>query len=191
MVSEPIQFVMSSLYEQIILTENLQSAWQTVKAKGSAGGIDKVSIDMFDQQAGTYLDLLQQQLTDNTYIPEPYKTFFIPKNDSEFRKLGLPCVKDKIIQTAARHLIEPIFERDFLNVSYAYRAAKGPVKAINRVQNRILAEHRDWVLLADIDNYFDTINPKRHARYAFARLYPNSSVQRIILLQNSTKTRLT
>lgn len=155
-----IPFSMNSLFEQIILPENLQTAWQTVKTKGSAGGIDKVSIEMFDQKAGEYLQILHQQLTDNYYIPEPYKTLFIPKNDNEFRKLGLPCVKDKIIQTATKHIIEPLFEKEFLNISYAYRAEKGPVKAINRIQNRILAEHRNWVLLADIDNYFDTINPE-------------------------------
>lgn len=134
-------------------------AWQAVKAKGRAGGIDRVSIEMFDLQSENYLNALLAGLKEGSYTPEPYKTFYIPKNENEFRKLGLPSIKDKIVQVAARNIIEPLFERQFLNVSYGYRQGKGSVNAINRVYNRIVTEQREWVTLADIDNFFDTINP--------------------------------
>jgi len=99
-------------------------------------------------------------LLEEAYVPEPYKFFKIPKDDHEFRKLGLPCVKDKIVQSAARSIIEPLFEQQFLNFSYGYRPGKGPVKAIRRVQNRIQAEKYEWITIADIDNFFDTVQPE-------------------------------
>jgi len=159
MVLVLIQSIMNDLFEQIIKPDNLDTAWQIVKTKGRAGGIDKITVQMFDQQAANHLGLLYQQLVENTYTPEPYKTFFIPKNEDEFRKLGLPCVKDKIVQSATKIVIEPIFERMFTDVSYGYRKGKGPVRAINRVRFRINAEKNNWVTLADIDNFFDTIHP--------------------------------
>jgi len=151
---------MSSLFEQVITSDNLYSAWQLVKAKGSAGGIDNVNIDMFNIHAAQHLELLQKQLLTEKYIPEPYKSFSIPKDENEFRKLGLPTIKDKIVQSATRTIIEPLFEQQFLNISYGYRSGKGAVKAIHRVQHRMLGEHFEWITLADIDNFFDTIKPE-------------------------------
>lgn len=151
---------MSALFDQIASFEQLFKAWQNVKAKGSSGGVDQVSIEMFDGNSNEYLEGLRKQLIEETYIPEPYKSFNIPKDGNEFRKLGLPTVKDKIVQTATRYSIEPLFEEQFLNVSYAYRPEKGAVKAIRRVQHRLLGEHLEWVTIADIDNFFDTIQPE-------------------------------
>lgn len=151
---------MGQLFEKLVSAENLYNAWQHVKAKGSAGGVDKMTIEMFDACAGEHIQQLQKEVADETYIPEPYQTFSIPKDDNEFRKLGLPTVRDKIVQNATRNIIEPIFEKQFLNVSYGYRPGKGAVKAIHRVQHRISGENYEWVTLADIDNFFDTINPE-------------------------------
>jgi group II intron reverse transcriptase/maturase/CRISPR-associated endonuclease Cas1 len=160
MVGDAIPWNMNDLFDRLTDRLNLQAAWQAVKTKGRAGGIDHVTIEKFDQQSETYINKLIEQLKEGSYTPEPYKTFYIPKNENEFRKLGLPSIKDKIVQVAAKNIIEPLFEHQFLNVSYGYRPGKGPVKAINRVRNRIVAEQREWVTLADIDNFFDTINPE-------------------------------
>lgn len=151
---------MKDLYDILANKSNLQQAWMLVKAKGSAGGIDGVSIQQFDLHTEKYIELLQHELKAGVYVPEPYKSFSIPKNDKEFRKLGLPTIKDKIVQTAAKLVIEPIFDKKFLNVSYGYRPGRGPLKAISRIKHRIAAEKRHWVTLADIDNYFDTIKPE-------------------------------
>lgn len=150
---------MSTLFEQLATCNNLFDAWQKVKAKGSAGGIDNVSIDLFDGDASAYIEALRHQLLEDAYVPEPYKFFKIPKDEHEFRKLGLPCIKDKIVQSATRTIIEPLFEQQFLNFSYGYRPGKGPVKAIRRVQNRVQAEHYEWITIADIDNFFDSVQP--------------------------------
>lgn len=103
-------------------------------------------------------NLLTEQLSSYRYIPEPYQEIRIPKNDKEFRSLSLPTIKDKIVQQAVKDLIEPIFEKEFLDVSYAYRKNKGPARAIGRVCHLIDNEKRDWLTICDIDNYFDTIH---------------------------------
>lgn len=151
---------MSTLFERVAAYNNLFDAWQKVKTKGSAGGIDNVSITLFDGDASAHIEHLKEQLLCDKYVPEPYKYFKIPKDENEFRELGLPCVKDKIVQSAARQIIEPFFEKQFLNFSYGYRPGKGPVKAIRRVQDRILSEHYEWITIADIDNFFDTVQPE-------------------------------
>jgi len=151
---------MSDLFEQIISPDNLGRAWQNVKAKGSAGGIDQVSIEMFDHNSAKLLEELKYLLESETYVPEPYKSFSIKKDENESRQLGLPAVKDKIVQSATRYVIEPLFEKQFLNVSYGYRPGKGAVKAIRRVHHHLTGDKLEWVTLADIDNFFDTIKPE-------------------------------
>ncbi|MEW6418846.1 MAG: CRISPR-associated endonuclease Cas1 [Nitrospirota bacterium] len=145
------------LYKEICRIENLLSAWAKVKEKGSAGGIDRVTVESFEADSEKNLRDLSEALSAYRYIPEPYKEVRIPKDDNEFRTLGLPAVKDKIVQQAAKDIIEPILDREFLDVSYAYRTNKGPAKAIGRVIHLITNEQREWVTLCDIDKYFDTI----------------------------------
>lgn len=82
----------------------------------------------------------------------------IPKDGNEFRSLSLPTIKDKIVQQAVKDLLAPLIEAEFLDVSYAYRENKGPLKAINRVHHLLANEKREWVTICDIDSYFDTIN---------------------------------
>ena len=149
---------MDSLYDKICQVENLLSAWAKVKEKGSAGGIDKVTIETFEVDLDRNLRELSEQLSTYHYIPEPYQEIKIPKDDNEFRSLSLPAIKDKIVQQAVKDLIEPILEKEFLDVSYAYRANKGPARAIARVTHLIVNEKREWVTICDIDSYFDTID---------------------------------
>ncbi len=145
------------LYSQITRTENLLSAWNKVKTKGSTGGIDNISIEIFEKDLEANIKELSNLLSSYRYIPEPYKEIRIPKDEAEFRSLSLPTIRDKIVQEATKDVIEPILEREFLNVSYAYRADKGPAKAISRVSHLIINEKRQWVTLCDIDSYFDSI----------------------------------
>ncbi len=146
------------LYKEVYRTENLLSAWLKIKEKGSAGGIDKVTIESFEAVLDRNIKELAEQLSSYHYIPEPYQEIKIPKDDKEFRSLSLSTIKDKIVQQAVKDLIEPILDREFLDVSYAYRQLKGPAKAIGRVAHLISNEKREWVTLCDIDNYFDTIH---------------------------------
>lgn len=146
------------LYKKICTIELLMSAWTKVKEKGSAGGIDRVSIKSFEAGLDHNINELSETLSSYNYIPEPYKEIKIPKDDNEFRSLSLPCIKDKIVQQAVKDIIEPVLEKGFLDVSYAYRLNKGAIKAINRVSHMIIHEKREWVTLCDIDRYFDNID---------------------------------
>jgi group II intron reverse transcriptase/maturase/CRISPR-associated endonuclease Cas1 len=146
------------LYKEVCKVENLLSAWTKIKEKGSAGGIDKVTIETFEVDLNKNLKELSEQLSSYHYIPEPYHEIKIPKDDNEFRSLSLPTIKDKIVQQAVKDIIEPILDKEFLDVSYAYRQNKGPTKAIGRVSHLIDKEKREWVTICDINNYFDTIH---------------------------------
>ncbi len=151
---------MGNLYKSICAVDSLYNAWQQVKRKGSAGGIDGRDIKSFEQKADRYLTDLKNELERGTYTPEPYYSISIPKSvgSSEKRKLGLPTIRDKVAQQAVRNAIEPLFERIFLDVSYGYRPSKGAARAIRRVRHMIGAEKRKWVTICDIDRFFDTIN---------------------------------
>ncbi len=146
------------LYIQLCNQQNLINAWEKIKTKGSACGIDKVTIEIFEKDLDKNLKVLLEQLNYYRYIPEPYHEIKIPKDENEFRSLSLPTIKDKIVQQAVKDIIEPIICKDFLDCSYAYREDKGPVKAINRVMHLINNEKREWVTLCDIDKYFDNID---------------------------------
>jgi group II intron reverse transcriptase/maturase/CRISPR-associated endonuclease Cas1 len=149
---------MGELYKELCKIENLLSSWAKIKEKGSAGGIDRVTIQTFEADLDNNLKDLSEQLSSYHYIPEPYQEIKIPKDDdNEFRTLSLPTIKDKIVQQTVKDIIEPILDREFLDVSYAYRANKGPAKAISRVIHLITNEQREWVTLCDIDKYFDII----------------------------------
>ncbi len=142
------------------LTQNnaLFNAWKMVKKKGSTGGIDRISIQDFEANEAEFLDKITQQIKDKTYSPEPYLKIAIPKNETEKRELGMLTIQDKIIQTAIKSIIEPVFEKSFLNNSYGYREGKGAVKAIHRLQHEQNNSGASWSLSMDIDGFFDNID---------------------------------
>ena len=136
----------------------LVQAWNEVKAKGASGGIDRISIKDFKQQEEKNLIRLALQLKNKTYLPQPYLQVKIPKGRNEKRTLGLATVRDKIVQTAIKNLIEHRFEKQFYKSSYAYRPGLGPRKAINKIRHCIQAEKLTIIAKCDIDNYFDTLD---------------------------------
>lgn len=147
-----------SLFEQACSLDNLLGSWLKIKEKGSIGGADKVTLGQFEANLDKNLADLSQQLQAGRYIPEPYQELSIPKKDGQVRVLGLPAVRDKIAQEAVRSLIEPILDRTFLPSSYGYRLRKGPVMAIHWVRHLIQDKGCKWVVLCDIDSYFDRID---------------------------------
>lgn len=146
------------IWQKICSFDNLYNSWLEVKRKGKSGGIDNVTIQDFETFLHKNLQSLQTDLSQNKYIPEPYKQIAIPKSNDEKRIIGISAVKDKIIQHAVKFAIEPLFEADFLNCSYAYRKNKSARKAINAVTTYVIEQKRRWVLTCDIDNFFDNIN---------------------------------
>ena len=145
-----------SLYDKVYRPEVLKAAWQRVKRNKGAAGIDRMSIERFDAQAGNYLDELHHTLKMGQYRPQPVKRLEIPKGGGKTRPLGIPTVKDRVVQAALKSVIEPIFERHFLDTSYGFRPGRGCKDALRDV-NQGLKEGYCWVVDADIQGYFDNI----------------------------------
>lgn len=170
-----------SLYARLCEDNTLYEAWKIVKGKNAAGGIDGITLSVFEDDLATYLAELSGELRAGTWAPEPYLGIGIPKKKNEVRKLGLLSVKDKIVQCAIKMLVEPLFENLFVDNSYAYRPNKGHAKAVRRSLNECMKGKNRWALRLDIDNYFDSIN---HHLLA-ARLHtliPDEEIVRLIML---------
>ena len=138
----------------------LHLAWNTVKAKGSAGGIDGMTIIEFEHDKRKEIPKLAEELKAGTWKPQPYMEIEVAKtkNPDEIRKLGMTAIRDKIVQHAIKSIIEPRYEKIFLGNSYGYRPGKGATKAIRRVLAECYKPQYKFVLRLDIDNFFDTID---------------------------------
>jgi RNA-directed DNA polymerase len=145
------------LIDKVWSEKNLQSALEQVLYNGGSAGVDGRSAAAVGRQSEEEIAILHRQLRAENYKPTPVKRVWIPKQGSpEKRPLGVPTVRDRIVQTALRNVIEPIFERDFAPQSYGFRPGRGCKDALRRVE-QLLKEEKVWVVDADIKGYFDTI----------------------------------
>src|SRR5438552_63785 len=149
-----------SLLDKVIRPATLESAWRQVARNNGAAGVDGQSIERFAAQAERYLQELQVSLKDASYRPDPVKRVEIPKGDGRTRPLGIPTVKDRIVQTALKMVIEPIFETQFRPGSYGFRPGRSCKDALREV-DRLLKEGFAWVVDADLQSYFDGIPHNR------------------------------
>jgi group II intron reverse transcriptase/maturase/CRISPR-associated endonuclease Cas1 len=147
-------------FENIFSYANLLTAWDNIKQKNKAGGIDNISISAFQNEISLNINNLQKELLENNYIPEPYKRIFIEKNETELRPIGLLTIRDKLVQQCILNYYRFKIEKQFTDTSYAYRINKSHTKAINRIQDFINRGCR-WVCPIDIDNFFDNINRQK------------------------------
>lgn len=146
-----------ALADKTYAPANLQSAFEKVWRNGGSAGVDEQTVTHFGRQAEEELQRLHQQLRDGTYRPQPVRRAWIPKPGSkEKRPLGIPAVRDRIVQGALRHVLEPILETDFAEHSYGFRPGRGAKDALRRVDTLLKAGHV-WVVDADLKSYFDTI----------------------------------
>ena len=146
-----------SLIDKVYKMPNLQSAFAQVKANAGAAGVDHQTIEMFEQQADANLANLCEGLQEGRYRPAAVKRVMIPKLGSrEMRPLGIPTVRDRVVQTALRNVLEPIFERTFAAQSYGFRPGRGAKDALRRV-DQMLNAGMSWVVDADLRSFFDTI----------------------------------
>ena len=114
------------LIDKVWSEKNLQSALEKVVANGGSAGVDGRSVEVVEKQSQEEIAILHRQLREEIYEPAPVKRVWIPKLGSpEKRPLGVPTVRDRIVQTALRNVIEPIFERDFAPQSYGFRPGRG------------------------------------------------------------------
>ncbi len=146
-----------SLIDKVYRLPNLLTAFAKVKANGGAAGCDHQTIAMYEADLEANLQDLSEQLRSGTYRPQKIRRVYIPKPGSrERRPLGIPTVRDRIVQTALRNVMEPIFERDFAEHSYGFRPNRGCKDALRRVDDLLKAGYTN-VVDADLKSYFDTI----------------------------------
>jgi RNA-directed DNA polymerase len=150
-----------SLIDKVYKPKNLGSSWSKVAANQGSAGVDHKTVKMYERHVEANLEQLSRSLKDGTYRPKAIRRCPIPKPGStEMRPLGIPTVGDRVAQGALRHVIEPIFERDFHEHSYGFRPGKGCKDALRRVQELLDRGHR-YGVDADLKGYFDSIPHQR------------------------------
>ena len=146
-----------SLIDKVFKPANLLSAFNRVKKNQGTAGIDHVSINDFEKKLEENLERLQTGLEENKYTPQAIKRVEIPKpGTKETRPLGIPTIRDRVVQAAVLNVIEPIFEIDFAEHSYGFRPKRGAKDALRRV-DKLLKEDYTIVVDADLKGYFDSI----------------------------------
>jgi RNA-directed DNA polymerase len=146
-----------SLIDKVWDEQNLRAAFRRVKANKGAAGVDHISIEDFEKKLDENVRLVSRQLSEGTYQPQPIARRYIPKPGSrEQRPLGIPTVRDRMVEGAVRHVIEPIFEKEFLPCSYGFRPQRGCKDALREVVERLKAGDV-YVLEVDFRKYFDSI----------------------------------
>lgn len=144
-----------SLIDKVYRIETLALGWAQVEKNAGAAGVDRMSVERFAQGRQHYLAELAQALRDGSYRPLPVRRVYIPKGKQQ-RPLGIPAVKDRVVQAALKLVIEPIFEHEFEPRSYGFRQGLGCKDALREVDRHLKAGYF-WVVDADLQSYFDTI----------------------------------
>jgi len=150
-----------SLMDKVYAPATLEAAFIKVAANAGAAGVDHVTIEQFVDDLDVNLERLSEGLRHASYRPQAIRRHYIPKpGSSEKRPLGIPTVRDRVVQAAVRTVLEPIFERDFAAQSYGFRPQRGCKDALRRV-NELLAAGYTNIVDADLKSYFDSIPKDR------------------------------
>jgi RNA-directed DNA polymerase len=146
-----------SLIDKVHPERTLRAAFSQVAENEGAAGVDHVTISMFESHRDEELKRLSDQLRTGTYCPQAIRRHYIPKpGTQEKRPLGIPTIRDRVVQTALRMVIEPIFEHEFAEHSYGFRPKRGCKDALRRV-DELLKSGYNYIVDADLKSYFDTI----------------------------------
>ena len=150
-----------ALYDRIYRDDILEEAWERVRANRGAAGVDQITIAAVEAYGvERMLKDLQSRLRAGTYHPAPVRRVEIPKPDGRFRPLGIPTVTDRVCQQAAKIVLEPIYEADFLDCSFGFRPKRSATDAMERLRVGFI-EGNEFVFEADIENFFGSIDHER------------------------------
>jgi RNA-directed DNA polymerase len=156
------------LYDKVYREDILAHAYALARANGGAPGVDGVRFEDIEARGlGEWLGQLRKELHEKTYRPDPVRRVLIPKPGGGERPLGIPTIRDRVAQTAAKLVLEPIFEADFEESAYGYRPQRSAQDAVRKVHQALCAGYTD-VVDADLSKYFDTI-PHHELMQSLAR----------------------
>ena len=169
------------LYDKICREDILCHGYRLARANRGMPGVDGVSFEQIEEEGvAEWLAGLREELVSKTFRPDPVRRVMIPKADGGERPLGIPTIRDRVVQTAAKLVLEPIFEADFEDNAYGYRPARGAVQAVKQVHQHICQGYTD-VVDADLSGYFDSI-PHEALLKSVARRVADGQVLRLIKL---------
>jgi RNA-directed DNA polymerase len=177
------KFRFYTLYGRILQMETLLAAWNQAAAHKGAAGIDGVTfVDVANRDGGVlrFLQELHDDLRSKRYQPQPVRRVYIPKANGKLRPLGIPTIRDRVVQTAVLLILEPIFEADFLDCSYGFRPGRSAHQALAAIRGNLAAGYRE-VYDVDLEGYFDSI-PHDKLMACLRKRITDRSVLRLIRL---------
>jgi RNA-directed DNA polymerase len=141
----------------VFTLQNLQIAWNKVKENRGCAGADGITLEEFEHDLNGNLNALQIEIEAEKYTPLPVFRIYIDREDKKKRPIGIPAVRDRIVQQALLFEISPIFEKEFLDCSFAYRPGRYALIAIDRTQD-LIKKGNEWILDGDIEKFFDSVD---------------------------------